>query len=178
MTVDHRGVREVILLMTDTLHTENLSQGIANYSQPTVSPQGDRVAFVAGESGAQKIKIAPIQGHTYILTDDKQTNDLGKASGIESLSICEESDLSWSPDGTFLAFFACSEDVSMVVTVDIVTRKMQIVPHTDNANKRPRSLAWLDNTRIVFVEQASSDVDRVFVIKVDGTDKILVFSGP
>jgi hypothetical protein len=178
MTIDHRGVREITILISDTLHIDNLSQGIANNSQPMMSPEGDRVAFMVGEAGAREIKIAPIQGHTYALASDEQIKQAAPTGELKDSSMCDDNSLSWSPDGTHLAFMACVKDKSVIVTVDTQTKEVHFVPHTDSASKRSRSLAWLDDARIVFVEQVSPDADQVFVINVDGRNKTLVFSGP
>lgn len=178
LIVDRRDARQISFVLPDTLQPLELSQGLANNAQPILAFQGDRVAFVVGELGKREIKLAPIHGTISILISDTQIGEFGNTNGLSGLCICKENALSWSPDGTFLAFFACTQEESVLMTVDTNAKILYRVPNTNDASNRPRSLAWLDNSRILFVEQASPDADQAFVINTDGTKKTPVFFAP
>lgn len=178
LTVDHRGIRQVEFVISGTLHTVELSQGVANSSKPVISPRGDLVAFVVVEGGKRKVKIAPIQKQTFILTDDDQIASQGTTTGLPGLSICDDSLIKWSPDGTLLALLACTKEMSTIVIVNTTTQEVQIVPKTRYTGNRLRSFAWLGNTRILFVEPTSANTDQAYIIDIDGDNKILISSSP
>ncbi len=178
ITVDHRGIRQVEFVISDTLHTVELSQGVAHGSKPVMSPRGDLVAFVVVEGGKRKIKIAPIQRRTFILTDDDQIAGQGTTNGLPELGICDDSLIKWSPDASALALFACTKAKSVIITVNLGTKAVQVIKNTDNKNKPSRSLVWLDTSRIAFVEQTTPGIDQVFVINLDGSNKTPIVSGP
>lgn len=175
--VEHRGVRELTLVVSNTLGTWNLSQGMANHAVPIISPHDDQIVFVVGESGKRQIKLANPHQLTEVLTDDSKVAGLGNANKLTGLQICDANSLRWSPDEHRLAFFVCAKDFSTILILDIVSKNLAFVANTSSSSARPRTLAWMDDNRIVFVEQTESDVDEAYIINADGTGKTLVVSG-
>ncbi|MBN1934716.1 MAG: hypothetical protein JW934_08615 [Anaerolineae bacterium] len=177
MTIDNRGVREVALVISDTWHIENLSQGITYQAEPVISPKGDRVVFIGGEDSAREIKIVPRKGTVYTIVKDQDVKEKGNGD-IPDLHICTEHGLKWSPNGKLLAFFACKENISVLMIREVDTQELKMIPNTRNESERTRTFAWLDDKRIVFSEQASPKADVVFVIDIDGNNKTQILFSP
>jgi WD40 repeat protein len=178
LAVDHRDVREIVRILPGTLKPVNVSQGAVNQVVPVASSEHAEVILIVGNTGSRQIKIASDQKPVTVLTDDEKIGELGRANSQDGLHLCDNSNLQWSPDGTTVAFFVCGKDASIIALLEIDTKNLRLVANTVGANARPRSFAWFDGNRILFVEQKSPDVDEAYVINTDGSNKTLVFSGP
>ena len=128
--------------------------GAGYHASPALSPQGDRVAYVAARGGLFDVFVAPtVGGGGPVKLLDGQDN-----TSFESLRILSPG-LSWSPDGRRLAVAVTSGADEAVALVDVETGAVERVrpPGVDAVV----SVAWgPDGGRIAFegVSGAQSDV--------------------
>ena len=127
--------------------------GAGYHASPALSPQGDRVAYVAARDGLFDVFVAPTVGRgepTKLL--DGQDN-----TAFESLRILSPG-LSWSPDGRRLAVAVTSGSDEAIALLDVETG--------DVDRRRPPgvdavvSVAWSpDGGRIAFEGVAGAQSD-------------------
>ena len=90
---------------------------------PALSPQGDRVAYIAAQNGRFNVYVArTADGHVLGEVAAGQNN-----TDFESLRILSPG-LSWSPDGARLAVAAKSGPADAIVVVDVDTRRLRVYP--------------------------------------------------
>ena len=96
--------------------------GAGYHASPALSPQGDRVAYVATEDGLFDVYVAPaIGGGAPVRLVDGQDN-----TQFESLRLLTPG-LSWSPDGRRLAVAVTSGGGDAIALVDVVTGDVEEV---------------------------------------------------
>ncbi|MEM1115336.1 MAG: peptidase S9 [Bacteroidota bacterium] len=127
--------------------------GAGYHASPVISPQGDRVAYVATEDGLFDVYVAPTgaRGAPEKLIDGQDNTQ------FESLRLLSPG-LSWSPDGHRLAVAVTSGPGDAIALVDTRTGDVEEV--------RPvgvdaiRSVAWSpDGGRIAFSGTAGAHSD-------------------
>lgn len=127
--------------------------GAGYHASPAISPQGDRVAYVATEDGLFDVYVAPTgaRGEPEKLVDGQDNTQ------FESLRLLSPG-LSWSPDGRRLAVAVTSGPSDAIALVDTRTGDVEAV--------RPAgvdailSVAWSpDGGRIAFEGTAGAHSD-------------------
>lgn len=127
--------------------------GAGYHASPALSPQGDRVAYVATEDGLFDVYVAPTAGRR----DVEKVIDGQDNVQFESLRILSPG-LSWSPDGRRLAVAVTSGPADAIALVDVRTRQVETVrpPGVDAIV----SVAWSpDGGRIAFEGTAGAHSD-------------------
>lgn len=131
--------------------------GAGYHASPAISPQGDRVAYVASEDGLFDVYVAPTvgAGPPEKLVDGQDNTQ------FESLRLLTPG-LSWSPDGERLAIAVTSGPSDAIALVDVQTGEVEEV--------RPPgigtivSVAWSpDGGRIAFEGTVGAHSD-LFVV--------------
>lgn len=113
----------------------NQQRGAAYTASPALSPQGDRVAYIAARGGRFNVYVArTTDGEVEAELVEGQNN-----TEFESLRILSPG-LSWSPDGRQVAVAVKSGPSDAVVLVDVQTRRTRRfrVPDVDQVI----ALAW------------------------------------
>jgi Tol biopolymer transport system component len=127
--------------------------GAGYHASPALSPQGDKVAYVATEDGLFDVYVAPTAaaGEARVLVDGQDNVQ------FESLRILSPG-LAWSPDGRRLAVAVTSGPGDAVALVDVETGDVEEV--------RPAgvdavvSVAWSpDGARLAFEGTAGAHSD-------------------
>ncbi len=120
---------------------------------PALSPQGDRVAFIAAQGGRFNVYVARTSdGEVEAEVAEGQNN-----TDFESLRILSPG-LTWSPDGTRLAVAAKSGPTDAIVVVDVQAGKTRRypIPQVDQVV----SVAWSpEGSRIAFAGSRDAQGD-------------------
>ena len=127
--------------------------GAGYHASPVITPQGDRVAYVATEDGLFDVYVAPTAGRDA----PRKVVDGQDNVQFESLRILSPG-LSWSPDGRRLAVAVTSGGRDQVVLVDVRSGATEAiaVPGVDAVV----SVAWSpDGTRLAFEGTAGAHSD-------------------
>ena len=134
--------------------------GAGFHASPVISPQGDRVAYVATEDGLFDVFVAPTAGRG----ERRRVVDGQDNAQFESLRLLSPG-LSWSPDGRRLAVAVTSGASDAIALVDLEDGSVQEV--------RPAgveaivSVAWSpDGTRIAFEGTAGAHSD-IYVVGLE-----------
>ena len=142
-----QGVANLWIVDSDGSHHRPLLSGAGNYSDPTWSASGDRLAYLAaaGERGAQIHVRWMDDGQTGVLTNLRYA----------------PSAMTWSPDGKFIAFsmFVPGEEASLASPPD-----------------KPDGAAWAPPVKVIEAIQYRGDGDgyletgntHLFVVSADG----------
>ena len=123
------------------------------HASPALSPQGDRVAYVATDDGLFDVYVATTVGRPRV----RKVVDGQDTAEFESLRLLSPG-LSWSPDGQRLAVAVTSGPGDAVALVDVETGDVQTVrpPGIDAVV----SVAWgPDGRRIAFEGTAGAHSD-------------------
>ncbi len=142
--------------------TEKRYRGFYNTS-PSISPQGDRIAFITNRRGFFDVVVVDALTGDHIKTLIRGEDNVD----FEELNILTPN-LSWSPDGTRLALSTTSQGNSDIAIVNYETRRVQKLkfPSLDDI----RSVAWSpDGTRIAFQGSRGSFVD-IYVYDIEDGD--------
>ncbi len=124
----------------------------ANETWPAVSPDGNRIAFVADQPGNPELYVMSAEGG-----DATQLTTLG-AENLESPS--------WSPDGTRVVFNADPDGNDEIYVINLETQ--ELVQLTDNAST-DREPAWSpDGKTIAFAsDRTGRGYLQIFTLPAD-----------
>ena len=127
--------------------------GAGYHASPALSPQGDRVAYVATEDGLFDVYLTPTAGRGERVTLIEGQSNVQ----FESLRILSPG-LSWSPDGRRLAVAVTSGPGDAIALVDVASRDVETVrPAGVDAIQ---SVAWSpDGERIAFAGTVGAHSD-------------------
>ena len=127
--------------------------GAGYHASPAISPQGDRVAYVASEDGLFDVYVAATVGRPRV----RKLIEGQTSAQFESLRLLSPG-LSWSPDGARLAVAVTSGPGDAIALVDVETGGVETV--------RPAgveaivSVAWSpDGRRLAFEGTAGAHSD-------------------
>lgn len=132
-----------------------LTRAPAGSYEPSVSPRGDRIAFVSSRDGDAEV---------YVMRAD--------GSGVRRLTAFHRDDWgpSWSPDGRTVAFLSAREGVDRIFLVaadGTRTRALVRQRAPRDAGAAESSPAWSpDGTRIAFVTHRAGERARIWVADV------------
>ena len=96
---------------------------------------------------------------------------------IERLTLNDDNDErpSWSPDGTKLAFMREHAGVTDIYTIDVATRREQLLTPQPGSDSEP---AWSpDGTRIAFNSARTGNFE-IYVMQADGSHQVGVTGDP
>ncbi len=131
--------------------------GAGYHASPAISPQGDKVAYVASEDGLFDVYVAPTvgAGRPEKLIDGQDNTQ------FESLRLLTTG-LSWSPDGQRLAVAVTSGPGDAIALVDVLAHDVEEIRPVGVGTIV--SVAWSpDGGRIAFEGTAGAHSD-VFVL--------------
>jgi TolB protein len=130
---------------------------------PTWSPDGERIAFVAGPPWEPKSQEPPGPPQIHVLDVDGGT--LRRLSSFD----LGPRDLAWSPDGASLAFGSASSDIYVMGVEGASPRQIVaslVAPDGSFENSDP---AWSpDGLRLLFT-RSDEDGSAVWVVDADGS---------
>ncbi len=141
---------------------QKLSGNVKFATSPVFSPDGSRVAFVAPSTAGGlggRLMVVPLDGSSSAL-------DVGR--GLE-LVPDEVPSISWSPDGSRIAFAA---DVGGIATIFVSSSDgSSVQPITDATAERNLPTWSPDGSRIAFRETEPDGVrQRLRTVRPDGSD--------
>ncbi|MEM1054769.1 MAG: BamA/TamA family outer membrane protein [Bacteroidota bacterium] len=160
------AAREAIRDIARPIATREVG-GAGYHASPVLSPQGDRVAYVATRDGLFDVYVAETAGvSTPVKVLDAQDN-----TQFESLRILTPG-MSWAPDGRMLAVAVKSGATDAIALVDTRTgRSRHLRPEGVDAI---RSVAWgPDGSRVAFSGTAGAHAD-LWTIHIETEETVRV----
>lgn len=153
---DRDGNNEVYAMDTDGANQTRLTNDAAADEDPAISPDGTLIAFSSDRDGNSEIYLMDADG-----TDVVQ---LTNTSGVEN------SDPTWSPDGSQLAFsrFTGNQVFELFIINADGSGETNV---TNNSNSNDASPAWSpDGSRLAFMSDRGADGDtEIWLINTDGS---------
>lgn len=145
-----KNVADIIDVLPLTLR--RLTDHPAQDVQPTLSPDGSKVAFVSDRGGGNDVYVQDLTG----------THPPAKITDLRSAT-----DPAWSPDGSKIAFTAGSEDTGKIdiYIVNVVGTELRRLTASSSSSEVP---AWSpDGQRIAFQRGGT-----IWTMNSDGTDQV------
>ena len=124
---------------------------------PSVSPSGERLAFVSSRSGARELWLCTIDG-----------------SGLERLTSFDGpyvSSPNWSPDGTSLAFQLHAEGHWDIHLLDLASNRLSVLTETQGDDLAPSFSA---DGRFVYFGSRRSGAWEIWKVSVHGGEALQV----
>jgi len=154
------GQNQIYKLDTANGAISKVTQSRGGNSQPAVSPDGKRVAFVSTRDGWPRVFMTNLDGSESVR--------IGLPEGTIELAP------SWSPDGKSISFFSqnATSGEAVLKIVDVATGKALEVKG-NGRDKGPNAPTWsADGSRIAFLGKGSQEGSKteVFVVNRDGSN--------
>lgn len=176
MTIDRGNYEELRVLNVTSGMIEDVSHGVQQTRAPALSQSGELVAFFTVRNQRTELDISEIGGSSHNLISTIGLSALAQQKGLTELEICPWTNVWWSKDDRYLAFFSCSEACSLVTVKDRDSGDLFSIDSTETSDDQPRTLLWLSSTEIAVV-QPQKEYDTVWIIDVVSLDKRQVY-GP
>ncbi|MCI0902398.1 MAG: PD40 domain-containing protein [Chloroflexi bacterium] len=153
---DRDGNHEIYIRDLDGSKQVRLTNNLRNDSDPILSPQGDKIAFVSGDRHRRQIYILPLDG-----------------SGEVNISRSEKSENwpTWSPDGQRISF---SRDSQIYTMSSDGSNEIQLTfPEESNTVYRSNwKSSWSpDGTKIAFTSNRDDGDHEIYVMNSDGSQQ-------
>jgi Tol biopolymer transport system component len=164
---DRDGNQEIYVMSADGSEQTNLTNHEADDNWPTMSPDGDQIAFISNRDDPNRATCAldlSCDSDIYILRTD--------GSGLSRLTDTPGQEMypAWSPDGSKIAFMR--EFDILVMNVDGSNQTNLTSDSTGNLYP-----AWMpDGSRIVFLSLRDGGF-QFYEVNVDGSDIRMLDSG-
>jgi uncharacterized repeat protein (TIGR01451 family) len=155
--MDVDGIVEKKVMTKEQSHTT--THTIEREFAPTWSPDGSQLAFVGFTRTASGLSRQNI----YVVNTDG--SGLREVTHFENGTLLGTDKLSWSPDGTKIAF-AMARDI-YVINIDGLSESINLTKTTDREESDPafspggRRIAYI-------VNHADSLIDGIYIMKADG----------
>lgn len=170
MSVNHRGRHEVRVVDVATSLVEDVSRGAQQALQPALSHSGELIAYFVLRGDKLDLDIAEVNGGVRTLIPSSQISALAPDTNLEDLQVCAWSPVWWSERDTYLAFFICSDQDSLVAVKNRDTSELLPLDSTQVAAENPRTLAWVSDTALAIV-QSEEGLDAVWIIDISSGQK-------
>ncbi len=146
------AAREIRLLNWASGAVLDISKGDARVSHVAMAPQGDRLAYaLADKSGSVLISRGMTETLTITVFAGPALSTVYGSALSEPVAICEGSDLYWSPQGKYIAFFACDKDQSALFVVETKPDARPVtVPDTLASAGIARKVAWVEEGKLAY----------------------------
>jgi dipeptidyl aminopeptidase/acylaminoacyl peptidase len=140
----------------------------ARNNLPSVSPDGQQVAYISDRSGYLNIWLMRPDGtEQRHLTDVEQDQDYPENDYLQTMG------LRWSPDGKRLLYFSDRLGNLELRTVDVATDHSTAIESGDGAH---HPVGWIDNQTVAFVREDYRTIPDLFVKPLDGSARQVTFS--
>lgn len=156
---------EVRLLDAATGEVQDVSSGDTQARQASLAFDGQMTAYISTSDSGSSLYLASKALGTVEVFSNKSFNKTAKAIlGEEVISVCEWSELYWSPQSNKLAFFGCAANASVLFIVDAEEQHFpQALAETRINSGAPREAGWLKNGGLVYTS-GEPFIDSVFMI--------------
>ena len=121
-------------------------------TSPTISPDGQRVAFTSGRSGRPEVYISDLDGTNVELLSDFAFDEQNYRAGPD-----------WSPDGRAIAFQMRVDGVFQLAVISLRDRAVKVLT-SDGKNEDP---SWAPDGRHLVFTSNRSGAAELFVIDVE-----------
>jgi dipeptidyl aminopeptidase/acylaminoacyl peptidase len=141
----------------------------ARNSWPSVSPDGQRIAYVSDRSAFLNIWTMTADGKDHRqLTRASEDQDYPENDYIQTMG------LRWSPDGRRLLYFSNRFGNLDLRTVDVATGSTDVVDNRDGAH---HPVGWVDGNTVAYVYESYRTPPDLHVQPIGGTARRVTFSG-
>lgn len=138
----------------------------ATQGSPTFSPDGNRVAFVSNKDGSPKIYVIQIPQPGAQLKDIKAT--------LISKSNRENTAPKWSPDGTKLAYCACTSGERQIWIYDFKTKQEKQITRGAGHKENP---SWAPNNLHLVFNSSTPKSSELFIVDINQGEATRISSG-
>ena len=176
MAVGPPDNQEVRTMDVETHVVQDASRGARQVTQPRTSHSGEQVAYFTVRDGTIELDVSSLEGTSKTLISASEFASLADKKDLDDLAVCPWSQLSWSREGRYLAFFGCTDSASLVLVTEVVTGITSPLETTRAAGEHSRTLLWLSDTELALT-QPEETYDTVWTVNVESREKAKVF-GP
>jgi hypothetical protein len=176
MSINIRGRYDVRALDIPSGVVQDVSRGAQQATQPALSHSGQLVAYFVVRGDKLDLDLAEISGQTRALIPSSEVSALAQNKNFKDLRVCPWSQIWWSERDTYLAFFICSDQDSLVAVKNRDTNELLPLDSTRVAAENPRTLTWVSDTALAVV-QSEEGLDAVWIIDIASGQKHRAF-GP
>lgn len=161
---------EIFVMNADGTGQTNLTNNLANDSEPWWSPDGSRLAFSSFRTGTANLFTMAADG-----SDVQQLTESPAVDGGAR----------WSPDGQRIAFYTFRSQSKQLLWVmnadgsDVQPVLEEQVPGPDTPCAGGFAGGWLSQDRLLFRgSQGGLNALQICAVNLDGTDTQVIFSEP
>jgi dipeptidyl aminopeptidase/acylaminoacyl peptidase len=141
----------------------------ARNNWPSVSPDGQRIAYISDRSGFLNIwTMAASGGDHRQLTRASEDQDYPENDYIQTMG------LRWSPDGRKILYFTNRLGNLDLKTVDLATGAVDVVEDRDGSH---HPVGWVDGSSVAYVYESYRVPPDLHVKRLGGSSRRLTFSG-
>src|SRR6266508_327785 len=154
------GNQDIYLADIDGTHAQQLTSSEVNEEDPTWSPEGTRIAFSTWQQMPTGMYTVTLR-----LMNRDSTNIVTLTTEVASDRILG---VSWSPDGTRLAFASCRDQNYEIYTVHI--DGSHLIRLTNNLAFDGEPTWSPDSTQLAFISARNNATRELYTMRADGTN--------
>jgi dipeptidyl aminopeptidase/acylaminoacyl peptidase len=136
---------------------------------PSISPDGQRIAYISDRSGFLNIWTMAASGDDHRqLTRASEDQDYPENDYIQTMG------LRWSPDGRRILYFTNRLGNLDLKTVEVATGAVNVVEDRDGSH---HPVGWVDDSTVAYVYESYRVPPDLHVKRLGGTARRLTYSG-
>ena len=152
----------IFVINTDGSNLIQLTDNSCVNTYPKWSPDGNKIAFISNRNGSFDLFTMDVNG--------RNVKYLATLTNIQTLDIIEALSLSWSPDGSKIAFTAESQGNFDIFTINVDGTGMTNITETISNNEALPDWS-ADSSVIAFISIDDNNILQLYIMNKDGSGK-------